>query len=302
MPGSGKEHSVVESGPGSNFAAACSMKARTLQTREIEMRLKDKVAVITGAGSGMGRCMAELFVREGARVVCADRSGQQDDVARLLGSSAMAVHCDVTLSDNVQRMIATAEQHFGRLDILCNNAGFGGKMMPLHEQSEDNFDIVHAANLKGVFLGMKYGIISMLKTGGGAIVNTASAAAIVGWKNHSIYSAAKAGVLQMTKSAALDYAERGIRVNAVCPGNTWTGLVKASTGNPVPPPGTRALPGVPMNRWGLPSEIAAAALFLASDDASFITGAAVPVDGGYAIGYSGMAAETSDAPAFPPPF
>lgn len=266
------------------------------------MRIENKIAVITGAGSGMGRAMAELFVREGAKVVCADISGQQEDTARSLGDSAVAVHCDVSVSADVQRMIATAEERFGRLDILCNNAGFGGPRMPLHEQSEENFEIVHAANLRGVFLGMKYGIISMLKTGGGAIVNTASAAAIIGWKNHAVYSAAKAGVLQMTKSAALDYGERGIRINAVCPGNTWTGLVSASQSNPVPPPGTRALPGVPMNRWGLASEIAAAALFLASDDASFVTGVGVPVDGGFAIGYSSMAAETSDAPEFPPLF
>ncbi|WP_159982136.1 MULTISPECIES: SDR family NAD(P)-dependent oxidoreductase [unclassified Novosphingobium] len=267
------------------------------------MRLKEKVAVITGAGSGMGRCMAELFVREGAKVVCADRSGRQDEVAEWLGAdAAIAVQCDVGIGADVQRMITTAEERFGRLDILCNNAGFGGRMMPLHEQTEENFEIVHAANLRGVFLGMKYGIISMLKTGGGAIVNTASAAAVVGWKHHAIYSGAKAGVLQMTKSAALDYAEQGIRINAVLPGNTWTGLVPASQGNAAPPPGTRALPGVPMNRWGLPQEIAAAALFLASDDASFTTGAALPVDGGYTIGFSGMAAETSDAPEFPPPF
>ena len=244
-------------------------------------RLEGKVAVITGAGSGIGKSMAEIFVREGAKVVCADRSGKEADVAASLGKSAVAVHVDVGVSEQVQHMIATAEKTFGRLDVLCNNAGFGGPMMPLHEQTEENFDTVHAVNLKGVFYGMKYGIISMLRTGGGSIVNTASAVGLVGWKHHSIYGAAKGGVIQMTKCAALDYAERKIRANCICPGYTWTGLVKQSQVHPVPPPDTPSPPGVPMGRWGLSSELANAALFLASDESSLITGVALPVDGGY---------------------
>jgi NAD(P)-dependent dehydrogenase (short-subunit alcohol dehydrogenase family) len=248
-------------------------------------RLQGKVAIITGAGSGMGKSMAEIFVAEGANVVCADRSGNESEVAASLGKkSAVAVHVDVADSAQVQHMIATAEKHFGRLDVLCNNAGFGGPMMPLAEQSEETFDQVHAVNLKGVFVGMKYGILAMLRTGGGSIVNTASATGLVGWKNHSVYAAAKAGVIQLTKCAALDYADQGIRVNAICPGYTWTGLVKKSAVHPVPPPDTPSPPGVPMQRWGLASELAAAALFLASDDASLITGVALPVDGGYVIG------------------
>jgi NAD(P)-dependent dehydrogenase (short-subunit alcohol dehydrogenase family) len=247
------------------------------------MRLENKVAVITGAGSGMGRAMAQLFAAEGARVVCADRSGKEEETASEIGKAARAVHADVAISADVQRMIATAEQEFGRLDVLCNNAGFGGPIKPLAEQSEETFDDVHAVNLKGVFLGMKYGIAAMLRGGGGSIVNTASAVALAGWKGHSVYAAAKAGVVQMTRFAALDYAEQGIRVNAVCPGITWTGLVAQSAGFPVPPPGAGVPPGTPMNRWGLAGEIAAAALFLASDEASYITGAALPVDGGYSI-------------------
>lgn len=247
------------------------------------MRLQDKVAVITGAGSGMGKAMAEMFVAEGARVVCADRSGKQEEVAAALKDRAVAVHADVAVTADIQRMIATAEQAFGKLDVLCNNAGFGGPIMPLAEQTEENWDAIHAVNLRGVFLGMKYGIVSMLKTGGGAIVNTASAVALAGWKGHGIYSAAKAGVIQMTKVAALDYAEQNIRANCVCPGVTWTGLVPQSANIPAPPKNAPVPPGTPMNRWGLAAEIAAAALFLASDESAFITGAALPVDGGYQI-------------------
>lgn len=247
------------------------------------MRLEGKIAVITGAGSGMGKAMAGLFAGEGAKVICADRSGQQDAVAAAIGDAAVPVHADVAITADVQRMIATAEERFGRLDILVNNAGFGGPMMPLHEQSEENFDNVHAVNLKGVFLGMKYGVISMLRTGGGAIVNIASAVGLVGWKGHGAYGAAKGGVVQMTKCAALDYAELGIRVNAVCPGTIWTGLVKESAIHPVPPADAKVLPGIPMNRWGLADDIAKAALYLASDDAAYVTGVMLPVDGGYVI-------------------
>jgi NAD(P)-dependent dehydrogenase (short-subunit alcohol dehydrogenase family) len=260
------------------------------------MRIENKIAVITGAGSGMGRAMAQMFAAEGAKLVCADISGEQDEVAAALGDVAVGVHADVAKEADVQNMIAIAERKFGRIDILCNNAGFSGGTAPLHEQTTDSWDRVHSVNLRGVFFGMKYGTISMMKTGGGAIVNITSAAGIVGWKHHSIYGAAKAGVNQMTKAAALDYADNNIRVNAIAPGTTWTGLVPASRENPVPPPGVRRLPGIPIDRWGLASEIAAAALFLASDEASYITGVILPVDGGYSIGFSGMGAEHSGAP------
>jgi NAD(P)-dependent dehydrogenase (short-subunit alcohol dehydrogenase family) len=255
-------------------------------------RLANKIALITGAGSGMGKAMAEMFTREGARVICADISGQQAEVAAAIGKTAVPLHVDVAKEDDIRNMIAFAEKQFGRLDILCNNAGFGGGMAPLHEQTTENWDRVHSVNIRGVFFGMKYGIASMLKTGGGAIVNTTSASGVVGWKHHSIYGAAKAGVNQLTRAAALDYAKNNIRINAVAPGTIWTGLVEASKQYPEPPPGYFRLPGIPMDRWGKAQEIAAAALFLASDEASYITGHILPVDGGYCIGFSGMGAET----------
>jgi NAD(P)-dependent dehydrogenase (short-subunit alcohol dehydrogenase family) len=200
----------------------------------------------------------------------------------------VAAHVDVSVEADVQRMIALAEDRFGKLDVLYNNAGFGGPMSPLHEQTAETWDLVHDTNLKAVFVGMKYGIPAMLRNGGGSIVSTASAAGLVGMKGHSVYGAAKAGVIQLTRAAALDYADRNIRVNAICPGFFWTGLVKGAretgTVGKEPPAGAYpAPPGVPMKRWGTASEIAAAALFLASDESSFVTGVALPVDGGLVV-------------------
>jgi NAD(P)-dependent dehydrogenase (short-subunit alcohol dehydrogenase family) len=255
------------------------------------VRLQGKNVIITGAGSGMGKAMAERFAAEGARILCADISGAEDEVAARIGDAAIALHVDVSDEDDVRNMIAVAEDRLGRLDILVNNAGFGGGMMKLHEQTTANWDRVHDVNLKGVFFGLKYGVISMLKTGGGAIVNISSAAGFVGWKKHGLYGAAKAGVNQLTRAAALDYAAQNIRVNAILPGTIWTGLVPQSKEHPEPPPGIFTVPGIPIDRWGLASEIANAALFLASDEASYITGVLLPVDGGFCIGYSGMAAD-----------
>ncbi len=243
-------------------------------------RLAGKVAIITGAGSGMGRAAAVLFAQEGAKVVCADMSSAEAETAEMIGAAAVAAHVDVSNGDDVQRMIAIAEAHFGRLDVLFNNAGVSGTRMPITEQDEAALDFCYAVNVKGAFLGMKYGIAAMLRHGGGSVINTASAAALVGWKGHAAYAASKGAVVSMTQAAALDFADKGVRVNAICPGMTWTGMVPFRAGNDEPP-ADAPVPPQPMKRWGLPGELAAAALFLASDDSSFITGVALPVDGGY---------------------
>jgi len=264
-------------------------------------RLEGKIAVVTGGASGMGKAISERFVAEGARVVLADISGKEDEVAAEINKAAgagandlraVAIHTDVSNEDQIKAMIAKAVDTWGRLDILVNNAGFGGGMGPLHEQTTEHWDKVHATNIRGVFMGMKYGITEMLKTGGGAVVNIGSASGVVGWKHHSVYGAAKAGVHQLTKTAALDYARNGIRVNSIAPGTMWTGLVELSKTHKEPPKDIFRLAGIPLDRWGLASDIANATLFLASDEAAYITGVTLPVDGGYCIGFSGMGAET----------
>ena len=265
------------------------------------MRLEGKIAVITGGGSGMGKAMAMRFTEEGAKVVLADISGKQEEVAASINEAAKAegtnetiavpVHANVADEGDVKNMIATAENEFGRLDILCNNAGFGGPMAALADQDLETWNRVHDTNIKGPFLGMKYGIKSMLKTGGGAIVNTTSASGVVGWKHHSVYGAAKAGVNQLTKAAALDYSDQNIRINAIAPGTMWTGLVEASQQFDEPPADFPTLAGIPMGRWGLAVDIANAAVYLASDEAAYVTGVILPVDGGYCVGFSGMGIE-----------
>lgn len=255
------------------------------------MQLDGKTAVVTGAGSGIGKSIAHRFAVEGANVVCVSVTGRAIDVADEIGDNAIGIKADISSEPDVVRMIATTEDVFGRVDVLVNNAGFGGPMKPLHEQSLDDWDQVHDVNLRGAFLCMKYGIRSMLNTGGGSIVNISSMTAMVGFKHHGVYGAAKAGVNQLTKTAALDYADENIRVNAVCPGTVWTGLVALSKDHPTPPPGVNRVPGIPMDRWGEPNEIASAALFFASDASSYVTGVLMPADGGYSVGFSGMGAE-----------
>jgi NAD(P)-dependent dehydrogenase (short-subunit alcohol dehydrogenase family) len=247
--------------------------------KEISMagRLEGKVAVITGAGSGMGAAMAERFCREGARVVVADISGRQADVARAIGSSCVAVQMDVSSSAEMQNGLNTAVEKFGRLDILCNNAGIEGALGKVGEYSEEEFDRVWKINGRGPFLGLRYAIPLMLKTGGGSIVNTVSIASLVAFPQMPAYCAAKGAVLMLTKSAAVDYAAENIRVNAICPGTVSTGMSLRTPKEYL----DIAVQAMPMKRLGRASEIADIALFLASDESSFVTGTMIVADGGY---------------------
>ena len=242
-------------------------------------RLTGKVAVVTGAGSGMGRAIVRQFCAQGAKVIAADVSGKQDDLPAELGAACHATHADVSKSADVQAMLKLAEERFGRLDVLCNNAGISGQIAPTADQDEDAFDEVIAVNLRGVFLGMKYAIPLMLKTGGGSIVNTSSMASLVAFPSMPAYCASKGGVSMLTKLTAAEYASQGIRVNAILPGAIDTGMTKALPKEIL----EGAVAATLMGRIGTPDEIAHLAVFLASDESSFITGTLTPVDGGYTL-------------------
>jgi NAD(P)-dependent dehydrogenase (short-subunit alcohol dehydrogenase family) len=243
-------------------------------------KLEGKVAVVTGAASGIGRASAVLFASEGARVVAADvnvtGAGETVKVIADRGGIASAVHVDVADADSVRALIAHAVGTYGRLDVLFNNAGIGGPFASFADYSEDTFDRVIAVNLRGVFFGMKYGIQAMLQSGGGVIINTASVAGMIGARGYAGYSASKGGVIQLTKVAALEYAKQNIRVNCICPGGVDTPILDM-----VPAVHRAAIARAnPMERLAQPEEIAQLALFLASDDSSFATGAAFVADGG----------------------
>lgn len=240
-------------------------------------RLEGLVAVITGGGSGMGAGMASAFVAEGGRVVVADISGKQDAVAASLGSACVPVRADVSKGDDVQAMLRVAIERFGRLDILCNNAGVEGGMAPTGEYSEAEFDRVWAINGRGVFLGMRYGIPLMLEHGGGSIINTASIASSVAFETMPAYCAAKGAVLMMTKVAALEYATKGIRVNAICPGPVRTEIVASMPAEYI----AAVEKMIPVGRIGDIAEIASLAVYLASNESRFMTGSAINIDGGY---------------------
>ena len=242
-------------------------------------RLAGKVAVVTGAGSGVGRAMVESFVREGAKVVAADISGQQDSLAAEMGSECLPLRVDVSDGGELREMINRTVTEFGKLDILCNNAGIDGHVAPTGEYPEEEFDRVWSINGRGVFLGMRYAIPRMLQSGGGSIINTASVASTVAFTGMPAYCASKGAVRMLTKTAAAEYSGQGIRVNAICPGPIRTAITDS-----LPP---ELIAGVvdatPMGRYGDPGEVAALALFLASNESSFISGTMIMIDGGYTV-------------------
>ena len=239
--------------------------------------LEGKVAVITGAGSGMGRAATQVFAREGARVLAADISGGQDDTAAGLGDAVSAFPVDVTQEDSVEAMFAAAVERFGRVDAVLNVAGIGAHA-PLAETTVDEYERVMAVNLKGVMLGTKHGLQTMLPTGGGAILNWSSTGGMNGSRlPTSVYSAAKAGVISFTKAAAIEYGTQGIRANAICPGFIETEM---SGGKGAAERFPALVKGSALRRGGQPEEVAELASFLASDRATFMTGAVIPIDGG----------------------
>jgi NAD(P)-dependent dehydrogenase (short-subunit alcohol dehydrogenase family) len=239
--------------------------------------LDGKVAVITGAGSGMAKSSAETFVREGAKVLAADISGGEKDTAAELGEAVVPFHVDVSNEADVEAMFAAAIESFGRVDAVLNVAGIG-TAGAVHEIDLNEYERVMGVNLKGVMLGTKHGIKTMLSSGGGVVLNWSSIGGMNGSRMPtSIYSMAKAGVIALTKAACIEYGEQGIRCNAICPGFIETPL---SGGKGAAAKFPALVGGSALKRAGQPEEVAELASFLASDRAAYITGAIIPVDGG----------------------
>lgn len=239
-------------------------------------RLRGKAAIITGAGSGIGRVTAMLFAEEGAKVVAADcdidRGNETTTVIKQTGGICTFVRADVTCAADVKGMIKKALDSYGRLDILFNNAGVVGDLVATADYAEENWDKVIAVNLKGVFLGMKYAIPEMPRAGGGSIINMSSNAAHVPPVGLSAYSASKAAIIALTKAAAMEYLRNNIRINYIGPGCVLT---------PVNVPFEEAMKSqLPLGRLAQPEEIAKVVLFLASDESSFITASGIIADGG----------------------
>ncbi len=248
--------------------------------------VEGKVAIVTGAGSGIGRASALAFSREGAKVVVSDvnDTAGNETVTLIIAAGGEAVfqHCDITDEAQVVALVAKAVSSFGRLDCAHNNAGAPGKGAAIVDDTVDNFDFNYAVNLKGAWLSMKHVARQLVKQGeGGAIVTTSSFAGLEGVRNSGAYVAAKHGVIGLTKTGAIELASKKIRVNAVCPGPIGTALLASAIGED---PAARAHMEkmTLLRRFGEPSEIANAAVWLCSDQASYVTGVAFPVDGGMA--------------------
>lgn len=247
----------------------------------MENTFKDKVALVTGGSSGIGRATALAFAKKGAKVVIADWKENQEtmDLIKNMGGEAIFVKCDVSKSADVKALIEKTIDTFGRLDFAYNNAGIEGTSAPTQDCSEENWDKTIDVNLKGIWLCMKHQIPVMLKKGKGSIVNCSSVAGLVGFEGLPAYVASKHGVIGLTKTAALENAKLGIRINAVCPGVIQTPMIDRLTGNQKEAE-EQFTTMEPVGRFGQPEEIACAVMWLCSDEASFVTGIEMPVDGG----------------------
>jgi NAD(P)-dependent dehydrogenase (short-subunit alcohol dehydrogenase family) len=262
-------------------------------------QLQGKVAVITGAASGMGKAAAILFAREGAQVVLADLNSRGgEDAARLAteaGARCVFQRADVSAEADVAALVKRATDEFGRLDIMFNNAGIGGAVGPLEGISVDDWDRTQAVCLRGVFLGIKHAIAPMRAVGGGSIISTASIAGIDGYPNLHAYCAAKAGVVNLTRSASIEFAADRIRVNCIAPGGVSTPIVYSGLGGDKEVAEQWLAKAQPLPRAGQPEDIAQAALFLASDASSFVTGHTLVVDGGATAGAIASAPRPGEA-------
>jgi NAD(P)-dependent dehydrogenase (short-subunit alcohol dehydrogenase family) len=248
-------------------------------------RLDGKVAMVTGGGKGIGRAIALLFAQEGARVAVVNRKGGGETTAKMIndkGGDALSAEADVSKASEVEEAVRVAVQHFGKIDILVNNAGIflGGSVT---EFSEDNWDKIIDINLKGVFLCSKYVVVEMLKTGGGVVINISSILGLVGAEGEAAYCASKGGVVAFTKAMALDLARRNVRVNCICPGSVLTPLLDEFLVGTGDYEGALAREDakIPIGRVAKPEEIAHMALYLASDESSYVTGAIMTIDGGW---------------------
>ncbi len=248
------------------------------------MRLKDKVAIVTGAASGIGQAIAQVFAKEGAKVVVNDINdkGGEATVKSITdcGGEALFVHADVSNSGEVRNMVKVTLEKFGGINVLVNNAAYLINCRPVLETPEDEWDIAIDVTLKGVFLCSKYALPEMIKAGGGSIINIASVGGMVGFADYSAYCSAKGGVIQLTKSMAIDYGRKNIRVNAICPG-------------PIDTPTTPEAQDEKLHQWqrdmtvlgrtATPEEVAWPAVFLACDESSFVSGSNLVVDGGWTV-------------------
>ena len=252
------------------------------------MKLKGKVAIITGAGSGIGKASAGVFAEEGAKVVVVDWNketwAQTSEMIRQTGGEAIYCYADVSNAREVEALVNTAVHHYGRLDVLFNNAAIQ-VMAKLADTAEDVWDRIQHVNLKGVFLGCKYAIPAMIRTGGGSIINMASVLGFVGDPDLAAYCAAKGGVIALTKAGALAYGPQGVRINCICPGDVDTPLLEDYFNKDPNPARLRqeVSSKYALRRIASPREVAQLAVFLASDASSFVTGSTMVVDGGLTV-------------------